>query len=67
MNELNRKQNLNKFKFTKEQMEILRNIKDVDDLIIMFKRIIYISNCSYIDLLCDIQNKFDIMIGEMLK
>jgi len=58
---------LNKFKFTKEQMEILRNIKDVDDLIIMFKRIIYISNCSYIDLLCDIQNKFDIMIGEMLK
>ena len=67
MNELNRKQNLNEFKFTKEQMEILRNIKDVDDLIIMFKRIIYISNCSYIDLLCDIQNKFDVMIGEMLK
>jgi len=67
LNELNRKQNLNEFKFTKEQMEILRNIKDVDDLIIMFKRIIYISNCSYIDLLCDIQNKFDVMIGEMLK
>jgi len=57
---------LSKFKFTDEQMEILRNIQDVDDLIKLFKRIIYISGCSYTDLSNDIQDKFDMMIDEML-
>lgn len=47
-------------------MEILRNIQDVDDLIKLFKRIIYISGCSYTDLSNDIQDKFDMMIDEML-
>jgi len=57
---------LNEFKFTDKQMEILRNIQDVDDLIKLFKRIIYISGCSYTDLSNDIQDKFDMMIEEML-
>ena len=57
---------MNEFKFTDKQMEILRNIQDVDDLIKLFKRIIYISGCSYTDLSNDIQDKFDMMIEEML-
>jgi len=57
---------LSEFKFTDEQMEILRNIHDVDDLIKLFKRIIYISGCSYTDLSFDIQDKFDKMIDKML-
>jgi len=57
---------LSKFKFTDEQIEILRNIQDIDDLLKMFKRIIYISGCSYMDLSNDIQDKFDMMIEEML-
>ena len=65
MNEFIREQNLNKFKFNKEQRKILRNIQDVDDLIKIFKRIIYISGCSYTDLSSDIQDKFDMMIDEM--
>jgi len=65
LSEFIREQNLNKFKFNKEQMEILRNIRDIDDLIKLFKRIIYISGCSYIDLSNDIQDKFDKMIDEM--
>jgi len=56
---------LNEFKFTDKQMEILRNIRDIDDLLKIFKRIIYISGCSYIDLSNDIQDKFDKMIDEM--
>jgi len=47
-------------------MEILRNTSDIDDLIKLFKRIIYISGCSYTDLSNDIQDKFDMMIEEML-
>jgi len=46
-------------------MEILRNIQDVDDFIKLFKRIIYISECSYTDLSNDIQDKFDKMIDKM--
>ena len=57
---------MSKFKFTDEQIEILRNIQDIDDLLKMFKRIIYISGCSYMDLSNDIQDKFDMMIEEML-
>jgi len=57
---------LNEFKFTDKQMEILRNIQGVDDLIKIFKRIIYISGCSYTDLSNDIQDKFDMMIKEMI-
>jgi len=57
---------LNEFKFTDKQMEILRNIQDVDDLVKLFKRIIYISGCSYTDLSYNIQDKFDIMIKEIL-
>ena len=56
---------MNEFKFTDKQMEILRNIRDIDDLLKIFKRIIYISGCSYIDLSNDIQDKFDKMIDEM--
>jgi len=48
-------------------MEILRNIQDVDDLLKIFKRIIYISNCSYTDLSWDMQLKFDIMLDEILQ
>ena len=54
---------MSEFKFTDEQMEILRNTSDIDDLIKLFKRIIYISGT---DLLSDVQDKFDIMIEEML-
>ena len=57
---------MNEFKFMDEQMEILRNTSDIDDLIKLFKRIIYISGCSYTDLSNDIQDKFDMMIEEML-
>ena len=57
---------MNEFKFTDKQMEILRNIQDVDDLVKLFKRIIYISGCSYTDLSYNIQDKFDIMIKEIL-
>ena len=57
---------MNEFKFTDKQMEILRNIQGVDDLIKIFKRIIYISGCSYTDLSNDIQDKFDMMIKEMI-
>jgi len=32
----------------------------------LFKRIIYISGCLYTDLSNDIQDKFDMMIDEML-
>jgi len=46
-------------------MEILRNIQNIDDLIKLFKRIIYILGCSYTDLSNDIQDKFDMMIDEM--
>ena len=69
MNEFIREQNLNKFKFkfNKEQRKILRNIQDVDDLIKIFKKIIYISNCSYVDLLFEMQSKFDDMLDDMLK
>jgi len=58
---------LNEFKFTDEQMEILRNIQDIDDLLKIFKRIIYISGCSYTDLSWNMQPKFDIMMDEMLQ
>ena len=57
---------MNEFKFTDKQMEILRNIQDVDDLVKLFKRIIYISGCSYIDLSNDIQDKFNKMIDEII-
>jgi len=57
---------LSEFKFTDEQMEILRNIQGIDDLLKIFKKIIYISGCSYTDLSSDIQDKFDMMIEEML-
>ena len=57
---------MNEFKLTDKQMEILRNIQDVDDLVKLFKRIIYISGCSYTDLSYNIQDKFDIMIKEIL-
>ena len=57
---------MSEFKFTDEQTEILRNIQDIDDPIKIFKRIIYISGCSYVDLSFDIQDKFDIMIEEIL-
>jgi len=57
---------LNEFEFTDKQMEILRNIQDINDLIRLFKRIIYISGCSYTDLLSDVQDKFDKMIDEIL-
>jgi len=56
---------LSEFKFTDEQTEILRNIQDIDDLLKLFKKIIYISGCSYVDLSSDIQDKFDMMIEEM--
>jgi len=58
---------LNEFKFTDKQMEILRNIQDINDLIKLFKRIIYISNCSYTDLSWDMQPKFDVMLDEILQ
>jgi len=48
-------------------MEILRNIQDIDDLLKIFKRIIYISGCSYTDLSWNMQPKFDIMMDEMLQ
>jgi len=48
-------------------MEILRNIQDIDDLLKIFKRIIYISGCSYTDLSWNMQSKFDIMMDEMLQ
>ena len=57
---------MNEFEFTDKQMEILRNIQDINDLIRLFKRIIYISGCSYTDLLSDVQDKFDKMIDEIL-
>ena len=47
-------------------MVILRNIRDIDDLLKIFKRIIYISGCSYIDLSNDIQDKFNKMIDEII-
>ena len=56
---------MSEFKFTDEQTEILRNIQDIDDLLKLFKKIIYISGCSYVDLSSDIQDKFDMMIEEM--
>jgi len=56
---------LNEFEFTKEQLHILNNMDNIDDLLKLFKKIIYISGCSYVDLSSDIQNKFDMMIDEM--
>ena len=39
---------------------------NIDDLLKLFKKIIYILGCSYVDLSSDIQDKFDMMIEEML-
>jgi len=57
---------LSEFEFTKEQLHILNNMDNIDDLLKLFKKIIYILGCSYVDLSSDIQDKFDMMIEEML-
>jgi len=57
---------LNKFEFTEEQLHILNNIDNIDDLLKIFRRLIYISGCSYVHLSWDMKSKFEKMLTDIL-
>ena len=40
-------------KFTQEQIEEIKSIDNIDDLLRIFKRLIYLSNVSYKELIND--------------
>ena len=54
-------------KFTKEQIQEIKNIDNIDDLLKLFKRLIYLSNVSYIELRDDGLNKTYDMLDDMLQ
>jgi len=58
---------MNEFEFTKKQLHILNNIDNIDDLLKIFKRLIYISGCSHVDLSWNMKSKFEEMLTDVLE
>ena len=58
---------MQELEFSIEQMLIIKNIDNSKELIKLFKRLIYISSCSYIDLSHDIEPDFKNMLDDILQ
>lgn len=58
---------MDELEFTTEQMVIIKSINNSKELIKLFKRLIYISSCSYIDLSHDIEPDFKDMLDDILQ
>ena len=58
---------MSEFEFTKEQLHILNNMDNIDDLLKIFKRLIYVSGCSYVDLSWNMKSKFEEMLIDILE
>ena len=58
---------MNELEFTIEQMIIIKSIDNSKELVKLFKRLIYISDCSYIDLSHDIEPDFKNMLDDILQ
>ena len=54
-------------KFTEEQIKEIKSISDIEDLLKLFKRLIYISDVSYIELQNDGLNKMYGMLDDILQ
>ena len=54
-------------KFTEDQIREIKSIDNLDDFLKLFKRLIYLSNVSYIELRDDGLNKLYDMIDEILQ
>ena len=54
-------------KFTDEQIQEIKSIDNLDDLLKLFKRLIYLSNVSYIELRDNALNKTYDMIDDILQ
>ena len=54
-------------KFTQEQVEEIKNIDNMDDLLKIFKRLIYLSNISYKDFTGILKLRIEYMLDDMFQ
>ena len=54
-------------KFTEEQIKEIKSISNIDDLLKLFKRLIYLSNVSYVELQGNGLNKTYDMLDDILQ
>jgi hypothetical protein len=58
---------MGELEFSIEQILIIKSIDNSKELVKLFKRLIYISGCSYIDLSHDIEPDFKNMLDDILQ